>query len=182
VEEMKHLGNPFVIKPANTTGGGTGVILDAKTIEDVMLTRQQHRDDKYLLQKMIIPKDLNSRRAWFRVYYAFGETILCWWDDITHIYTPVTAEEEQHYSLSELRNINQVVQKICQLDFFSSEIAMTDENKFVVVDYVNEICDMRLQSKYPNGAPDVVVHRIEYLIAKTISEYVQHLAVTEEKS
>jgi hypothetical protein len=58
---------------------------------------------------------------------------------------------------------------------------MTDENKFVVVDYVNEICDMRLQSKYPNGAPDVVVHRIEYLLAKTISEYIQHLAVSQEK-
>lgn len=181
VEEMKHLGNPFVIKPANTTGGGTGVILNAKTVEDVMRTRQQHPDDKYLLQKKISPKDLNSHRAWFRVYYAFGETILCWWDDMTHIYTPVSAEEEQQYALSELRNMNQTIHRICQLDFFSSEIAMTDDNTFIVVDYVNEICDMRLQSKYRNGAPDAVVHRIEYMIAKSVAEYVQQIAVSQVK-
>ena len=58
------------------------------------------------------------------------------------------------------------IQKVCSLDFFSSEIALTEENTFVVVDYVNEVCDMRLQSKHVDGVPDEVVQRIQELIAK----------------
>jgi hypothetical protein len=166
--ELKRLGKPFVIKPANTTGGGTGVVLDARTLEDVFQTRQDHKNDKYLLQKKILPKDLDGKRAWFRVYYAFGEIIPCWWDDLTHMYSELSHEQEKHFHLGELRSIMKIIHKICKLDFFSSEIALAEEGTFLVVDYVNEVCDMRLQSKYNNGAPDAIVHRIEQLIVKEV--------------
>ena len=164
-EDLKKLGVPFVIKPANTTGGGTGVVLNARTIEDVQTARQVHADDKYLLQEFIRPKNCDGKRAWFRAYSVFGEFIPCWWDDQTHEYSELTAADEQRYNLSGLRDVMKTIYEICKLDFFSSEVAYTNDGKFIVVDYVNEICDMRFKSKYHNGAPDHVVHRIESLIA-----------------
>jgi hypothetical protein len=173
--EFEQLGIPFVIKPANTTGGGTGVVLGARTMRDVLETRQFHKDDKYLLQQKIEPIVLDGKRGWFRVYCLFGEFISCWWDDITHKYRELSPEEEKKFSLGSLRAVIKAVQEICRLDFFSSEIALDGGGKFVLVDYVNEVCDMRLKSKYFNGAPDAVVHRIEKIIAEQLKA---HLCTT----
>jgi len=168
---LDRIGIPFVIKPANTTGGGTGVVMNARTLDDVLSARRTHTDDKYLIQETIIPKVLDGKRAWFRAYCIFDETIVCWWDDTTHRYTELSPAEEHRYGLDGIRAIARTIQFACRLDFFSSEIAMTEERKFIVVDYVNEVCDMRLQSNYYNGAPDAVVHRIEELIADRIAHH-----------
>jgi hypothetical protein len=177
--QLDKLGKPFVIKPANTTGGGTGVVLDAMTVNDIFEARQQHKDDKYLLQEKIDPKNLDGKRGWFRVYYAFGEIIPCWWDDLTHMYSELTSEEEARFGLSGLRDVVSKIENICRLDFFSSEIAQTNGGTFVVVDYVNEICDMRLQSRYHNGAPDAVVQRIQQLVAGDVERHARrHGAIT----
>lgn len=166
LSELAMLGRPFIIKPANTTGGGVGVVLGAESLKDVIETRQHHKNDKYLLQETVKPKYLEGNKAWFRVLYAFGEIIPCWWDDVTHIYRRVTIEEEQTFRIEALHDVMKTIQKVCKLDFFSSEIVLTGENKFVVVDYVNEVCDMRLQSKHKDGVPDDVVQRIQELIAE----------------
>ena len=167
-EELKQFGKSFVIKPANTTGGGTGVIMNATSLTQIIAARQEHKNDKYLIQETITPKLLDGKRAWFRVYFAFGEIIPCWWDDKTHRYTELTPDEEIKYNLIGLRSTMTVIQNICGLDFFSSEIALTEKETFVVVDYVNEVCDMRLKSKYDDGAPDAIVHKIERLIAEHV--------------
>lgn len=167
-DELKQISIPLVIKPANTTGGGTGVILNATTLQEVIKARLEHKNDKYLVQETVVPKLFDGKRAWFRVYFAFGEIIPCWWNDKTHRYTELTTEEEICYQLQGLRNSMETIQRICGLDFFSSEIAITESGKFVVVDYVNEVCDMRLQSKYFNGALDAIVHKIEQLIAEHV--------------
>lgn len=177
--DVERIGIPFVIKPANTTGGGTGVVMNARTLPEVAEARKLHRDDKYLIQETIIPKSLDGKRAWFRAYCVFGEVIICWWDDTTHMYSELNAEDEAKYGLKGLREIMKTIKRACKLDFFSSEIAMTDERKFIVVDYVNEVCDMRLQSRYPNGAPDAVVHHIERLIALEVERHI--LNTTGEK-
>lgn len=173
--DLDHIGKPFVIKPANTTGGGTGVVLHAATIQDVLEARLLHRDDKYLLQEKLNTKDLDGKRAWFRVYCVFGEIIPCWWDDRTHRYSELLEVDEARFGLHVIRDMMRVIEGICKLDFFSSEITLTEAGKFVVVDYVNEVCDMRLQSIYDNGAPDAIVHRIEGLIAEQVDLHLREM-------
>ncbi len=167
-KEVAELGSPFVIKPANTTGGGFGVHVNGTSLMNIHVARQEHPYDKYMIQEFLHPKIINEKRAWFRVLYAFGEVIPCWWDDTTHVYTEVTAEEEFLFELSTLRNYMHTIQKVCKLDFFSSEIVLTKEHQFVVIDYVNEVCDMRLQSKSVDGVPDDIVERIVTLLVNEI--------------
>ena len=168
-EDIERIGVPFVIKPANTTGGGTGVILGAETLGRIAAARLDHPGDKYLVQETIHPTLLGGRRAWFRAYHAFGTTILCWWDDITHEYSEVSSHDEAAFGLAGLRHVMGIIRRACGLDFFSSEIAITPERKFIVVDYVNEVCDMRRRSLFGNGAPDAVVDAIAGLLAGTVA-------------
>ncbi|NUN70108.1 MAG: hypothetical protein HUU02_10405 [Bacteroidetes bacterium] len=164
--ELAHLGRPFIIKPANTTGGGIGVVVGAESLKQIIETRQHHKNDKYLLQETVTPADMNGSIAWFRAFYAFGTTVLCWWDHRTHVYREVTKAEERKFKLGKLRTMMQTIHRICKLQFFSSEIAVTEEGKFVAVDYVNEICDMRLQSRHYDGVPDATVAQIQHHFAR----------------
>lgn len=164
--ELSQLGRPFIIKPANTTGGGVGVVLGAESLKDIIETRQHHKNDKYLLQEKVNPAELAERRAWFRVFYAFGQIIPCWWDDLTHIYEELTPADEEGFSLKPLRSITTTIREICGLDFFSTEIALTPGKSFIVVDYVNEMCDMRLKSRHPDGVPDPIVQAIALSLAE----------------
>ena len=164
LSELANLGRPFIIKPANTTGGGVGVVMGAETLKDVIEARQHHRNDKYLLQETIWPAVIGSRRAWFRVFYAFGEILACWWDDQTHIYSPLDARPELIHILEGLRSTTAVIQEVCKLDFFSTELVLTSEQKVVAVDYVNEMCDMRMKSVHHDGVPDAVVGEIVRLL------------------
>ncbi len=168
IGELAKLGRPFIIKPANTTGGGVGVVTGAEGLQEVIETRQHHKDDKYLLQSRIEPVSLKGRRAWFRPFYVFGEVLICWWDDLTHLYARASEEEIVEFNLSEIANIVRKIYKVCQLDFFSTEIALTQEGKFVVIDYVNEMCDMRLQSFHYDGVPDETVRAVAASLARAV--------------
>jgi len=158
--DLALLGRPFIIKPANTTGGGIGVILGAETLKDVIESRQHHKNDKYLLQEKIHPEMLDGRIGWFRVFWVFDTIISCWWDPETHRYEPVSDEDLRRFALNTLHETTAKIQEVCKLDFFSTEIALHKEKKFVVVDYVNEVCDMRMQSTHVDGVPDGVVMKI----------------------
>ncbi len=137
ISTLANLGRPFVIKPANTTGGGIGVVTGAESLKDVIAARQHHKNDKYLLQRFISPRLLEHRRAWFRVFYAFGKTFLTWWDDLTHLYDSVSPAEQERFGLLELHSVARRIFDICQLEFFSSEVALVGGEPPVVVDYVN---------------------------------------------
>ena len=171
LSELSLLGRPFIIKPANTTGGGVGVVLGAESLKDIIETRQHHKNDKYLLQEKVVPANLAERRAWFRVFYAFGTIIPCWWNDQTHIYEELTTAEVEGFNLHSLRSITATIKTICGLDFFSTEIALTGSDTFVVVDYVNEMCDMRLKSLHADGVPDSIVRSITSALAGFIAEF-----------
>lgn len=166
--ELAHLGRPFIIKPANTTGGGIGVVLGAESLKEIIVSRKSHKDDIYLLQETIVPAVLEGRRGWFRVFYAFGAVIPCWWNNETHLYHTLTETDEKKHALSPLRDIVHTIQRICRLDFFSTEIALTLNGRFVAVDYVNEICDMRHQSKHPDGVPDRLIGVIQHHLAMKV--------------
>jgi hypothetical protein len=169
ISELAKLGRPFIIKPANTTGGGIGVVLGAESLKEIIDARQSHKNDKYLLQETIQPMMSDGRRAWFRVFYAFGDIIPVWWDDVTHIYSLLREDDELPIEKERLVKITQSIHTVCQLEFFSTELVYTGDSKCVAVDYVNEMCDMRLKSQFQDGVPDVVVQRI----VQRMMEYVK---------
>lgn len=170
LSDIANLRWPFIIKPANTTGGGLGVVLNAASLKDVIDTRKHHKNDKYLLQEKITPAILKGRKGWFRVFCVFGSVIPCWWDDETHMYAILTKNNMTEFHLRPLLSITQKIHEVCKLDFFSTEIAFTEDGRFVTVDYVNDICDMRLQSKHLDGVPDLVVVEICKKIAKYLKQ------------
>jgi hypothetical protein len=160
VDDLAKIGRPFIIKPCNTTGGGTGVVIGAESLKEVLHARKKYNDDKYLLQEKIIPNFIDGRRAWFRCFYAFGKIIPCWWDDLTHIYDIITEKDTELFNYKKLINITRTIYNITQLDFFSTEIAITDGNKFIVIDYVNDQCDLRSKAWHFDGIPQQVVDDI----------------------
>ena len=164
---LTQLGENFVIKPSNG-GGGEGVILGASTIEEILKARMEFPEQKYLIQAHVAPCMIEGTPAWFRVFYANGETYPCWWDTDTHVYTTVTAEEESEHHLRRLRDVTKRIASICKLDWFSTEIALTDE--FVVIDYVNDEIDTRVQSQAMDGVPDEIMNSIAVQLVKIAKE------------
>jgi hypothetical protein len=172
IHDLASLGRPFIIKPANTTGGGIGVVDGAETLQDVLKARVEFKNDKYLLQKKIIPIERENRRFWFRGFYACELIRFTWWNDLTHISHILTEQEIDYFELSEMFNILIKIADISKLNFFSTEIALNELNQLVVVDYVNESCDMRLKSKHYDGVPDLIVENIANSIIKYLYSYI----------
>ncbi|HMU91419.1 MAG TPA: hypothetical protein PKE43_00330 [Anaerolineales bacterium] len=161
------LGGNFVIKPSNG-GGGEGVIIGANTIEEILHARMEYPEQKYLLQAHITPRVIEDTPAWFRVFYANQETYPCWWNTETHAYRPVSAEEESQHRLGRLRDITKRIASICKLDWFSTEIALAEE--FIVVDYVNDEIDTRVQSQALDGVPDEIMECVAKQLVKIAKE------------
>lgn len=168
VADLAYLGRPFIIKPCNTTGGGVGVVTGAETLKDVFHERMTNTEDKYLLQQKIYPDILDGKRAWFRCFWAFGKAIPTWWDDQSHLYSEITKEDILNYGLRKLFAGTRKIARVAELDFFSTEIVLTPEAKFVVIDYVNDQCDMRIKSNHADGVPDNVVRQIINNLYRTI--------------
>jgi hypothetical protein len=163
------LGENFVIKPSNG-GGGEGVIIGANSMEQILHARMEFPEQKYLIQAHVMPRILDGTPAWFRIFYANGETHPCWWDTETHIYSHVTAQNESQHRLGRLREITKRIASICKLDWFSTEIALADE--FIVVDYVNDEIDTRVQSQAMDGVPDEIMESITRQLVKIAKENV----------
>ncbi|OGN91699.1 MAG: hypothetical protein A2Y88_02130 [Chloroflexi bacterium RBG_13_48_10] len=163
------LGEQFTIKPAHGSGG-VGVVINATSWDQVVNVRREHASDKYLLQAHIVPKSLDLRPAWFRVIYCTGQIYPCWWNPESHVYTPVTPEEKSYYGLGRLEDNVAIISRLSGLDLFSSEIALTNNDQYIVVDYVNDQIDLRLQSSAFEGVPDVIVRDIaERLVSQLVN-------------
>jgi hypothetical protein len=160
VEDLAQLGRPFIIKPCNTTGGGVGVVTGAETLKEILDERITNSEDKYLLQEKIYPKLFDGRRAWFRSFWAFGKAIPVWWDDQTHLYEILSPEQYKNFGLRKLRQITKKIAELTRLDFFSTEIVLTEDDNFLIIDYVNDQCDMRIKSRHFDGIPDEIVRGI----------------------
>jgi hypothetical protein len=169
--DLVSLGTSFTIKPAHG-GGGLGVITAATSWEQVLMARQEYPDDQYLLQAQVTSAILDGREAWFRVIYCEGIAYPCWWNTHTHIYTPLTTDEMDRYHLHPITNIMTSIENICELDLFSTEIALTLDGLFMVVDYVNDPIDLRLQSKATDGVPDQIVSHIAESLVERVSAMV----------
>ncbi len=161
-------GERFTVKPA-LGGGGEGVIVEISTVEQVQAARQQFPEQQYLLQEHVTPKIVDGLPAWFRVIYCLGEIYPCYWDTSTHVYTPLRAEAETRLGSASPRQVTRRIAHICKLDLFSTEICLTDDDRLLVVDYVNDPIDLRLQSRVADGVPDFIVERIAARIADEIT-------------
>jgi len=168
--DLDILGRPFVIKPSVNTGSGCGVYLNGFSIADVEDKRYEYPDDKYLLQTKIYSGENNDRRFWFRVFYVCGTIIITWWDTHTHRYEIFSQADAEYVDVNHVREIMRKVYDVCGLDFFSTELTVNEENEMYAIDYVNEICDMRLQSIHYDGIPDNVVRKIAREIVKYIDK------------
>ncbi len=157
--DLSPLGPHFNLKPARG-GGGEGVILGVTSSEQIQAARRERPQECFLLQRHLEPVLLEGRPAWFRTLYCTGEVFACWWHPWSHFYTPVGPEEEEPHSLALLRPITFAIAHLCGLDLFSSEIALAPDGRFIVVDYVNDPLDLRLQSRTPEGVPDAIVEAI----------------------
>lgn len=170
VADLAQLGRPFIIKPANTTGGGIGVVDGAETLQDVLQVRKEYGDDKYLLQEKVIPLEKDQRRFWFRGFYCCGLIECAWWNDLTHLYESLKPDEVSSFQLNSLYSFVKKISELIKLNFFSTEIALNLKDNFIVIDYVNEICDMRFKSIHRDGVPDEIVQQIASQIARHVKE------------
>lgn len=168
--DLRPLGDQFTIKPAHGSGG-VGVMLNATSWDQVLTVRKEHATDQYLLQAHVTPMQLNHRPAWFRVIYCAGQSFPSWWDPATHIYTPVSDDEKLRLSLDPLDQITAQIAELCGLNLFSTEIALTTDDQFMVVDYVNDQIDLRLQSTVPEGVPDAIVKDVSEQLARHVEHH-----------
>ena len=156
-EQKLALGTPFVIKPSMGYGR-KGLVMDATSEKDIARSITAWPDPNYLLQKRIIPRDLNGFPSYFRVYYVFGQVWFAWWNCYKDNYRLVTPQDAQEHNLKPLEEIIRRIAALTGMNFFSSEIAQTDAGAFVVIDYMNDQCHMLSQSANSQmGVPDEIV-------------------------
>jgi hypothetical protein len=98
----------------------------------------------------------------------------CWWNPSSHIYTPVSEADKSGLGLYPLDDIISAIAHLCGLDLFSTEIAYTSDGLFVVVDYVNDQIDLRLQSSTIEGVPDAIVKAVADQLATHVVHHSSH--------
>lgn len=166
--DLSVLSGRFAIKPAHG-GGGRGVISCASEWEQVLEARRQFPCDLYLLQAYVEPAWLESRPAWFRVIHCGGSVFPCWWDPYTHDYTPVEGHQLEAFSLQPLVELALEMARLCGLDLFSTEIALTSDGCYWIIDYVNDPIDLRPQSTTAQGVPDAIVAAVCHKLADMVA-------------
>lgn len=166
--DLAPLGGCFAVKPAHG-GGGDGVHTGLTQWEEVLAARLECPEDRYLLQSHVIPAQIEGKAAWFRIIYCTGQIFVCWWDPYTHIYIPMTEAEIQRLNLCPLLEIPEKMARLCRMELFSSEIAFTPSGQFLIVDYVNDPVDLRLQSKAAEGVPDHVVEMVAHELTSFVA-------------
>jgi len=170
-DQQARLGKSFVVKPSLGYGKG-GVVLDAQSEADLQRSMARWPDSTYLVQRRITPRQLNGAPAYFRVFYAFGSVWFCWWNCYTDRYSVLQPTEIETYSLQPLREIICRLADLTHMQFFSSEIALTEGGEFVLIDYINDQCHMLTQSTSPQmGVPDEIVAGIARRLVDGASQW-----------
>lgn len=175
-KEKNLLGKPFVIKPAYGYGQ-KGLVRQAMgTQEEIGIARDFDREDNFLLQEKIKPIVCSGRRAWFRIMNVFDAIIPCWWDDQTNLYEHVSLKEFKLHDLKKAVRIAIKIAEISRMSWFSTEIAIDNkfkENRFVVIDYINDQCDLTTKYEASGGVPDNIV---KYVTNKIITKAHQYIS------
>ena len=167
------LGNPFIVKPS-LGSGGEGVVMGVTSLDEMTDIRHKHPQRTYLLQTDVKPRYLNDHPAWFRILFCRGAIHASWWHPDTHLYRPVHETEISRYEIAPLFRITRTIGDICGLDLFSTEIASVTNDRFIVIDYVNDQPDLRMCPPAGDGVPDFMVHDIAESLARLVSDHSNH--------
>lgn len=169
------------VKPANGFGGRGVVRVLATSPEAVAATVQAARSldpqETYLVQREVrCPRladgDGVERPAYWRVLHCFGEFTAFWWcgkelERGRPCYRPVTPAEVLRLNLHGLFATARALAVLCGLEWFSTEICLdADSAAFVVIDYVNDQCDVDVQGRWPGAPPDAFVEHIAERLAE----------------
>lgn len=166
---LARLGSPFVLKPARGCGG-EGVVLDATGPDDVKRARAAYPKDAILAQQRITWTVLDGHPAYFRVFWCLGDVHVCFWNPDTRRYTAATCAQRAASWHNGLADVARAIARVTHMDLFSTEVAITGDGRFVSVDYVNDMCDLRRADEHPDGVPVVVVEAIARRLVMTAGE------------
>jgi hypothetical protein len=146
-------GKYLALKPERS-GGGEGVRIQEWCQASLRTAMRSRPNETWLLQEFIEPTIINGRRAWFRVFYLFGDLRICWWDNRTHVYEFLPEGEVNHLGFNDLEILGMKIAASFPLQFFSTEIVYRADGRPVIVDYINDPCDLRSKTHYHDGVPE----------------------------
>jgi hypothetical protein len=158
------LGLPFVVKPG-WGGGGIGVNVDGRWEEDLLRSAEKApHSDSFLIQERLKTKRLEGHLGWFRVFHVMGEVIPCWWEPPANQYQLVTPLQRKTYKLGPLARIVRDIARVSKMELFTTEVCLTEDGRFLAVDYLNNDPDMSPKSFFPTGVPDEIIRHIAWLL------------------
>jgi hypothetical protein len=158
--------------------------------------RSFDRQDAFLVQREVRPpllgcEDGRARPAYWRVLNCLGEWTAFWWQPLAGrlgspgearpCYRILTPAEMRRHRLQPVLQYARELADLTGLEWFSTELCLGDgpevsrhtvtgpdgrPRPVLAIDYVNDQCDVDVQSRWPTGVPDLVVRRIAGRIAE----------------
>jgi hypothetical protein len=182
-------GARVYVKPANGYCGRGIARVDRTDPESLAAAlaaaRQFDRQDTYLVQREVrsprlVCDDGGARLAYWRVLYCLGELIPFWWshDEMEQgrpSYRRLSVAEVRRHGLRPVLAFAAMLARLARLDWFSTELCLSEgpepsryrvtgadgrERPVVAIDYVNDQCDVDVQSRWAGAPPDAVVQYV----------------------
>lgn len=184
---MDEGGAGYFLKPANGFGQRGVVRVDnpEKLFPVLAAARKECAGDTFLIQREVCSPWLRcddgaDRPAYWRVWHCFGELIPFWWSKAAAdmgrpSYRRLSAAECRRHGLWPVLAYVQDLAQLCGLNWFSTEVCLStgrqrsrytvlmDQDSVlpvVAIDYVNDQCDVDVQSRWLGAPPDAVVRHV----------------------
>jgi hypothetical protein len=201
---LEEPGAQVYIKPANGFGCNGVMCVDGPEPERLTAAltaaRNHDRQDTYLVQREVrCPwlkcTDGAERPAYWRVLYCLGEWMPFWWSKhegghTRPSYHRLTPADIRRHHLQPMLAYAEELALLSGLEWFSTELCLSEgpqESRFrvrgadgrqrpvVAIDYVNDQCDVDVQSRWPGAPPDEMVRQVAERFAETAWSYRQIL-------
>jgi len=165
---FEDIGVPFVVKPSSE-GGGEGVNMGVTELSQIKTIRQQYPEQEYLIQQTIEPKIITKCPLWIRGYFSGGDVHLIFWHPKNKTFHHIIKDDISLILQSKIKDMLRSIAMIAKINLFSTEIAITNDNRPVLIDYVNDPIDFRPLSMHVDGIPDELLEKIIVSLLRLIS-------------
>jgi hypothetical protein len=197
-------GARVYLKPANGFSH-RGVVCVDRTDPDslnaaVAAARLAEPQDTLLVQcevrcPLLDGDDGVERPAYWRVLYCLGDVIPFWWSRSTDPARPqyrlLTARESQRHGLGPVYEFVRDLADLSGLRWFSTEVCLSEGGErsrhrmrtrhgprpLVAIDYVNDQCDVDVQSRWFGAPPDGVVGYLADRFAAAAATHTRRLTL-----